>query len=93
MLQRRASQLQMVEVWQQSTDRGGWRDAPQHADVTGLMVPVRQLADSMGRLHQCDFIIEVRQCEWRGAHQRPVARSAASDFVQRRRLRMCCRLT
>jgi hypothetical protein len=68
-------------------------DAPQHAYVTGLMVPVRQLADSMGRLHQCGFVVEVSQCEWRAAHQRPVARSAASDFVRRRRLRTCCRLT
>ena len=31
-LQRRASQLQMVEVWQQSTDRGGW--ATHHSTQT-----------------------------------------------------------
>ena len=65
-------------------------EAPQHAGVTGLGVVVRQLADRTGRLHQCGFVVEVSQCQWRSAHQRAVARGAASEFVQRCRLCTCC---
>ena len=59
------------------------REAPQHAGVTGLGVVVRQLAHRTGRLHQGGFVVEVSQCHWRGAHQRAVARGAASALVQR----------
>jgi hypothetical protein len=59
-------------------------EAPQHAGVTGLPVVVGQLAHSAGRLHQGGFVVEVGQCQWGSSHERAVARSAASDSVQRR---------
>ena len=65
-------------------------EAPQHAGVTGLGVVMRQLADRTGRLHQRGFVVEVSQCQRRSPHQRAVARGAASEFVQRRRLSTCC---
>ncbi len=57
------------------------RAAPQHAGVTGLRVPVRQLADCAGHLNQCGFVVEVSQCEWRSSHEGAVARGAATEFV------------
>ena len=44
----------------------------------------------MGRLRRGGFIVEVGQCQLRSPHQRAVARSAAGEFVQRRRFCPCC---
>jgi hypothetical protein len=58
-------------------------EAPQHAGVTGLPVVVGQLAHSAGRLHQGGFVVEVSQCDRRGAHERTVARRTAPALVER----------
>jgi len=66
------------------------REAPQHARITGLTVPVRQLADCTGRLDEGVLVIEIGQSHWGGPHQRTIARCAASEFVQPFRFCACC---